>query len=222
VPDGYFVLRSRTYGNLLFFRGFVVGGDLRPAVENAKRTSASTRWPRGGPARDDVRRHLRRGVQHHPRQRRLVLRRGRARRAGGAARGHDPETRGLLAAIGIRKDRPFAPDERMRRILAEAAAVGNATARALAFSTRDPDAYYYPDSAWKMLWIGNDYRFSPGGVLDLDARTMYFYVGIGISPVDGQKMVGARLAVRHGRARRRRPLPRRRKPTGCTCRRTSR
>ena len=84
----------------------------------------------------------------------------------------DPETRGLLAAIGIRKDEPFAPDARMQGILAEAAAVGNATARALVFRTRDRDAYYYPDSAWKMLWIGNDYEFSPGGVLNLDARTL--------------------------------------------------
>ena len=29
VPEGYFVLRSRTYGNWLFFRGFIVDGDLR-------------------------------------------------------------------------------------------------------------------------------------------------------------------------------------------------
>ena len=98
----------------------------------------------------------------------------------------DPETRGLLAAIGIQKGKPFAPDARMQRILAEAAAVGNATARALAFSTRDPDAYYYPNSAWKTVWIGNDYQFSPGGVLDLDARTCYFYFGVGHQPGDGR------------------------------------
>ena len=41
----------------------------------------------------------------------------------------DPETLGLLAAIGIEKGKPFAPDERMKKILTEAAAVGNATAR---------------------------------------------------------------------------------------------
>ena len=58
----------------------------------------------------------------------------------------DPEIRGLLAAIGIRKDTPFAPDARMQGILAEAAAVGNATARAILFGTRDSDAYLYPNS----------------------------------------------------------------------------
>jgi hypothetical protein len=39
----------------------------------------------------------------------------------------DPETLGLLAAIGIEKGKPFAPDARMQKILTEAAAVGNAT-----------------------------------------------------------------------------------------------
>ena len=102
----------------------------------------------------------------------------------------DPEIRGLLAAIGIRKDTPFAPDARMQGILAEAAAVGNATARAILFSTRDGDAYLYPNSAWKVLWIGNDSAFSPGGVLDPDGRTLYCYVGVGISPSMAVKLVG--------------------------------
>ena len=102
----------------------------------------------------------------------------------------DPETRGLLASIGIRKDAPFAPDARMQAILAEAAAVGNATARTLAFSTRNRDAYLYPDSSWKVPWIGNDYEFSPGGVLDLDARVTFFYPVFGITPAATVKMVG--------------------------------
>jgi hypothetical protein len=45
----------------------------------------------------------------------------------------DPELRGLAAAIGIRKGKPFAPDERMTKILTDAVAVGNATARAVSF-----------------------------------------------------------------------------------------
>ena len=62
----------------------------------------------------------------------------------------DAELRGLLASIGIRKGRPFAPDERMARILREAAAVANATARSLLFQPRDPDAYIYDDgSHWR-------------------------------------------------------------------------
>lgn len=43
----------------------------------------------------------------------------------------DPELRGLLSSIGIQKGKEFAPDERMKTILTEAVAVGNATARAI-------------------------------------------------------------------------------------------
>ena len=81
------------------------------------------------------------------------------------------------------------PGTRMRPILAEAAAVGNATARALAFSTRDGGAYFYPNSAWQIGWIG-DYDFTLDGVLDLDARALLFYLGWGISPSMTLKMVG--------------------------------
>jgi hypothetical protein len=35
-----------------------------------------------------------------------------------------------FAAIGIKKGQPFEPDARMKKILTEAVAIGNATARA--------------------------------------------------------------------------------------------
>lgn len=192
VPDGYFVLRSRTYGNTILFRGFIVNGDLRPAVENTKNNfrvypltpaanppamnfvDISGQYFNTIPSTDasffeDVA-HV---VQEEPLD------------------AVDPETRGLLASIGIRRDKPFAPDARMKGILADAATVGNATGRAIAFSTRNRDAYYYQDSAWKMGWIGNDPEFAPGGVLDLDARALYFYVSWYASPAMTVRMVGA-------------------------------
>ena len=48
----------------------------------------------------------------------------------------DPELRGLFASIGIQKGKPFAPDARMKKILTEAAAIGNAAARATMFQPR--------------------------------------------------------------------------------------
>ena len=191
VPEGYFVLRSRTYGNLLGVRAFVVGGDVRAAADSVKGglriySLAEAAAPPAmhfvdisGAAFNTIHANdvsffdeVLPVVEEEPLE------------------ATDPEIRGLLAAIGIRKGKPFAPDDRMRRILAEAAAVGNATARALVFSTRNPSAFHYPNSAWQMVWIGNDYQFSPGGVLDLDARALYFYMGLGISPAMAAKMVG--------------------------------
>ena len=51
--------------------------------------------------------------------------------------GLDPEIRGLLATIGIRKGQEFNPDARMQGILAEAAKVGSVTARALTARPKD-------------------------------------------------------------------------------------
>ena len=43
----------------------------------------------------------------------------------------DPEIRGLFASIGIEKGKPFNPDARMKKILENAVAIGNATARSI-------------------------------------------------------------------------------------------
>jgi hypothetical protein len=37
IPSGYFVLRSRTYGNLVFWRGFVENGSTKTAVDDTKK-----------------------------------------------------------------------------------------------------------------------------------------------------------------------------------------
>ncbi len=55
----------------------------------------------------------------------------------------DPELMGSVAAIGIIKGKPFAPDERMKKILTEALAVANATSRTLLLNPRAADWYYY-------------------------------------------------------------------------------
>jgi hypothetical protein len=108
----------------------------------------------------------------------------------------DPETRGLLAAVGIVKGVPFAPDEPMRELLVEAAAIGNATARAIAFKPRDPRLFFYPDSSWKMAWIGGSSEFLAEGARLLDGRTLFFYLATGISPamVASPPGVGSRYA----------------------------
>lgn len=105
----------------------------------------------------------------------------------------DPELRGLVAAIGIRKGQKFAPDERMTKILADAAAIGNATARAINFRNRDPRSPLYPNSEWRTGFIGGDYRWLGGDGLsgrDLDARTNFFYMATVNTPAMAAKLVG--------------------------------
>jgi len=64
----------------------------------------------------------------------------------------DAETAGMLATIGITHDQPFTPDERMTRILTEAAKVGSAMALATSYRTRLP-LQRYEDRQW--IEIGN-------------------------------------------------------------------
>jgi hypothetical protein len=102
----------------------------------------------------------------------------------------DPETLGLFASIGLEKGKPFAPDARMKKILTDAAAVGNATARALTFRNRNQATYLYPGSSW---WIPSNSGFQfllEPGVFDLDNRTGFHYWATGVTPAMFAKMVG--------------------------------
>jgi hypothetical protein len=96
----------------------------------------------------------------------------------------DPETRGLVASIGIVKGKPFKPDARMKTLLTEAVAIGNATARTIVFQPREKEAYFYPDknSAWVMAYLGKDVFFEVDGARNLDARTTFYYSYTAISP----------------------------------------
>lgn len=90
----------------------------------------------------------------------------------------DPELRGLAASIGIEKGKPFKPDAWMQKILKDAVAVGNATARAISLRPRDPDAYLFKGKHWYTGFVGKDYRWlrdGGKGGRNLDARTLFFY-----------------------------------------------
>jgi hypothetical protein len=106
----------------------------------------------------------------------------------------DPELRGLFASIGIQKGKPFAPDARMKKILTEAVAVANATARALFWYERDQSEFLYEDSYWKRGFVGGNYEFLKDegmGGRHLDARTHTFYMATVNTPAMAMKLVGA-------------------------------
>ena len=117
----------------------------------------------------------------------------------------DPELMGPLAAIGIVKGKPFAPDERMKKILNEALAVANATSRTLFMNARDPSWFYYPGSAWLNPLFVSGYEFEtpipeitpegakpfpPTGYRQLDARRWYFYGVTAITPAMAMRVTG--------------------------------
>jgi hypothetical protein len=117
----------------------------------------------------------------------------------------DAELMGPLAAIGIVKGKPFAPDARMKKILTEALTLGNATSRSLFMNPRDPRWYYYPGSAWWNYLFETGYQFETPiplitregakpfpstGYRTLDARTNFFYGITGITPGMAMRLTG--------------------------------
>jgi hypothetical protein len=190
-PKGYFVFKSPTYGNVLFWRGFPVNGDPKPGAEGI-RTHARI-YPLGQaanrPAQTFVNLSGREMNTIHANDFRFYEEVNEIVQEEPSA-AQNPELLGLLAAIGIEKGKPFAPDARMRKLLTEAAAVGNATARAIVFATRDKDAYYYPNTQWKTACIGGSSEFLRNGVRLLDARTLFHYYATGITPAMSAKTIG--------------------------------
>ena len=191
VPAGYFVFRSPTFGNVLFWRGFLVNGDPAPAVASFKANARI--YPLAQAA--------------NPPEQQFVNLSGKALNTIHSNNFHFyeevaqivqeepvdaivPDFMGRLAAIGIEKGKPFEPDERMRAILADAAAVANATARSILFANRDRAFFLYPNSYWEIGFLGGSHEFLVNGVRYLDARTRMFYYATGITPAMARKMVG--------------------------------
>lgn len=180
---GYHVAKPSTYGNLIFYRAFVKGGDIAAAVAGVKAKariyplSAASTPPQqafvdlSGMQFNTVHANtfhfyeeINEVIQHEP----------------GDA--FDPEIVGLFASIGIKKGKPFAPDARMKGTLTDAVAVANATARAILFAPRDERVKFYPDRQWGTGFVGGSYEFLNDGERMLDARTLFHYYATGITP----------------------------------------
>lgn len=102
----------------------------------------------------------------------------------------DPETRGLFASIGIEKGKPFVPDARMKKILVDGVALGNAVSRSIVWYPRVDGTMkgieIYPDthSAWMMGWVDKNVFFNgkDGHTMNSDARVMFYYPYTAVTP----------------------------------------
>jgi hypothetical protein len=191
APKGYTVVRPKTFNSVVIWRSFLVDGDPKPGVDMVKKRTRiypldqaanppqvtfvdmSTKpFNMVNPADYRFWEMLNQVVQNEPTD------------------SVDATTLGFWASIGIQKGKPFAPDARMKKILTEAAAAGDATARALAFRSRDPNAYYFDNRKWKYAFLGGyKFEYQPG-VANIDARTMFFFAATGVTPAMDTQVVG--------------------------------
>ena len=194
TPDGYFVSTSTSYTNLLLLRGFLVDGKTEAATKNfkeglkiyplAKKDSTPNMEFINGSRK--VFNTIHANDYSFYEEIDTVFQKEPVSLL-------DPELRGLAASIGIEKGKKFAPDAQMRKTLTEAAAVGNGTARAIAFKFRDKNAYFYEGSNWYTGFVGGDYKWLKDegkGGRNLDARTFFFYIATINTPAMVKKMVG--------------------------------
>ena len=189
LPEGYFLVKSRTNKVWSFMRASIANG-LAAAVKNIKENlkvyplakinnqpamefiSGSGKYFNTIPPNDySFYGHLNHVIQDEP----LGM--------------IDIETRGLLASIGIEKGKKFDPDARMKKILIDAVAIANATARSIVWYPRTESTMngveIYPDtkSSWIMAWNNKNVFFTTEtGGMNSDARVMFHYPYTAVTP----------------------------------------
>ncbi|MCX7551259.1 DUF1214 domain-containing protein [Xanthomarina sp. F2636L] len=194
IPDGYFVAKSTSYVNWLILRGFLVDGkpdasakmfreglkvyplkdkDNPPAMEFI--SGSGKKFNTIHANNYDFYAELNEVIQREP------------------STFLEPELLGLFASIGIEKGKQFNPDERMKAILTDAVEVGNATARAIVFRSREKEANIFETGHWESGFIGGSYEWLKDkgrGGRYLDARTRFFYAATVNTPAMVLEMVG--------------------------------
>lgn len=184
IPAGYYVLRSRTYGVFVFWRGFFQdpqqlqgpvkvmeqtriyplgkeGGAKPMQFPDASKVPANMLYPQDGSAFE----MLDRFVQHE------------------YADPQDMEMRGVLASLGIAPGQKFAPDPHTRELLDRGARTAFRMAHQVAYqpNASETKALWYKDRRWMNVFPGNA-TFTADTFNYIDARTRFFSVAYSASP----------------------------------------
>ena len=81
----------------------------------------------------------------------------------------------------------------MKKLLNEAATLGNATARAITYQPRIDGVFIYPDtnSAWTTAYANKNTSFEADGTMNLDARVLFYFNATGVTPAMATTRAGA-------------------------------
>lgn len=189
VPEGYFVSRSPTYSAMFAVRGFQVDNKTDQAVALMKQIKVYPLAKASSPppmqfmngSNQNIDTVFPDTLRHFELLAMLVNEE--------PAELFDPLERWQMQAIGIEKGKPFAPDEKTKALLSEAARIGGAIARANTYA--DPATlYYYPNRKWQAPQGGLSYTFARNGAPQIDARNNVYYMAAGNSPAMMDKNVG--------------------------------
>lgn len=195
IPAGYFVGRSPTIKVLMALRALPVGGDQAKALENLKAVKVYPLSTAGDPKplkvvdttetkMDSTSLRWEDNIQFWEVLHRVLQEEPLDEKFG--------PMYGLLAALGIEKGKPFAPDDATKAVLERAARDGRDQLLVSAFDSDRPDRFAWPDRKWE--WAGlvpNVAGFQTPVGVDLEARDRWFAQAIVTSPAMFRRNAGA-------------------------------
>jgi len=173
-PDGYYVMKSPTYGVFIFLRAFLVDGKTDAGVKLMEQSRIyplaqedhppAMNFPNASamPADYDFKRDVRyfeslaEFINHE------------------SVAPEDFAMRGMAASLGIVKGQPFQPDAKMKALLNTAADVAFKMAAVDFLDTRYPDKLIYPDRKWEVVFQGGSPVFRKDSYFDFDAMVNFF------------------------------------------------
>jgi hypothetical protein len=97
----------------------------------------------------------------------------------------DMDWRGMMAAIGIQKGKPFQPTQHERELLDKAARTAFKMSKVELWDglLRQPGGKYYPDRQWENVFAGQNPMFQASGTFtNLVQRIAYFTTAYATSP----------------------------------------
>lgn len=194
IPTGYHVWRSSSNILIAGIRSLPVGGDVQAAIDriktvkfyplNSPASVSSIQWiDFTGKPQDTTPLDWETNIKFWEVLSKVVDREP-------AYEGYR-NNYGDLAVLGIVKGQPFNPDARMKAILEKAAKIGNAQMRVQSFADRRADRVVWKDRQWE--WAGlrpENGDFDAPTYVDQDAREVWFYQAIGVSPAMFRRQAG--------------------------------
>ena len=181
VPEGYFVAHSPTYGVMVVLRGYIENGSTVNAVARLKQTRIYPLAQKDNPPETTFVNVSGKPVDTlFPTDEGLFYNLADLVQQEHVAE-KDKVMYGMLATIGIEKDKPFHPDARMQKILKKAAKTAHGIVQSLFLAPRDPNAWFYPGKTWTLPFQTPNAFFEVEHRVLLDERTQFFYSAFGSS-----------------------------------------
>lgn len=185
-PDGYYVYRTRTDNVFVFYRGFFTDpkdltganaliASTRIYPYGKRDTAAAMKFPDGSATPADML------FPHDGSYFDMLARFVADERIDPA----DMDWRGMMAAIGIQKGKPFEPTAHQRELLDKAARIAFKMSKVEIWNglLGQPGGRYYPDRQWENVFAGQNPQFQASGTFtNLVQRDAYFTSAYATSP----------------------------------------